>query len=488
MINITRRKTHEEFVSEIYNLVGNEYEILDKYIDCKTKIKIKHNVCDYEFNMVPSNFLSGQRCPKCSHQIPYTVDVIKEKVFDLTNDEYEVLNVYKSNNGNKILMKHNVCGYEWNVLLSNFIGKGSRCPKCANRLRFTTEYFKELVFNLVGSEYNVLEEYINMDTKIKMIHNLCGNIYEVAPYKFLNNRRCPKCFGKFRKTTEKFKQEVYNLVNNEYGVLEDYISNHTKISIKHNKCGFEYSVTPGNFLLGKRCPKCANHIPYTTETFKEKLYELFKDEYELLSEYNNSITKMLIKHNLCGHEWYITPNHFIFRHSCPICTNKNIIEKLSKTHKQFLQEVYDLVKNEYKILGNYKNSKTHIEIKHNTCGYIWNIIPSNFLKGRRCPKCAESKGEQKIRHWLEDNNIKFDPQYTFDKLVGQGNGLLRFDFGILNKNNELEYLIEYDGEYHYLPIEGEEILKYQQYHDQLKNQYCKDNNISPSSYSLLGIQ
>ena len=45
------------------------------------------------------------------------------------------------------------------------------------------------------------------------------------------------------------------------------------------------------------------------------------------------------------------------------------------------------------------------------------------------------------------------------------------------KNQELLFLLEYDGEYHYKPIEGEEKLRNQQEHDRRKDKYCKDNNI-----------
>lgn len=59
--------------------------------------------------------------------------------------------------------------------------------------------------------------------------------------------------------------------------------------------------------------------------------------------------------------------------------------------------------------------------------------------------CERSVGEAKISKLLEENNILFKREYTFPDLKGIGGGRLRFDFGILNQNNELMYLIEYDG-------------------------------------------
>ena len=56
---------------------------------------------------------------------------------------------------------------------------------------------------------------------------------------------------------------------------------------------------------------------------------------------------------------------------------------------------------------------------------------------------------------------------------------LRFDFAVFYdvEKTKLAFMYEYDGEYHYLPIEGKKKLKYQQKLDNIKNQYCQQNNI-----------
>ncbi|WP_291631441.1 hypothetical protein [Clostridium sp.] len=63
--------------------------------------------------------------------------------------------------------------------------------------------------------------------------------------------------------------------------------------------------------------------------------------------------------------------------------------------------------------------------------------------------CINSKGELKISSILNDNNIKYKTQYTFNDLRSENGSLLRFDFAILNDDNKLLYLIEYQGKQHY---------------------------------------
>lgn len=59
------KRTHEEFVNELYSLVGNEYTILNKYINSKTKVLLRHEKCGNEYLVTPPSFLSGNRCPYC---------------------------------------------------------------------------------------------------------------------------------------------------------------------------------------------------------------------------------------------------------------------------------------------------------------------------------------------------------------------------------------------------------------------------------------
>ena len=63
-----------------------------------------------------------------------------------------------------------------------------------------------------------------------------------------------------RKTTDKFKSEVYALVRNEYLVESEYVGTDFEIEFKHNieSCGRNFLLTPHQFKQGRRCPFCAN--------------------------------------------------------------------------------------------------------------------------------------------------------------------------------------------------------------------------------------
>lgn len=112
----------------------------------------------------------------------------------------------------------------------------------------TTDLFKSEIFDLVNDEYTLLSEYVNAKTHVIMRHNKCLNEYPVSPNHFLNGRRCPKCsLGLKPKENSKFVQEFKELVGEEYSMLSNYVNSYTHIKVRHNKCNHEYSVLPSNF-------------------------------------------------------------------------------------------------------------------------------------------------------------------------------------------------------------------------------------------------
>ena len=110
-------------------------------------------------------------------------------------------------------------------------------------------------------------------------------------------------------------------------------------------------------------------------------------------------------------------------------------------------------------------------------------VPGYRLIGGYTTHCGcdflKSKGEQKIIELLNKANIQFETEKTFPSCRFQdSNCLARFDFYVENK-----YIIEYDGIQHSVSSTGmgkwndKDTVEKIQYRDQVKNQWCKENNI-----------
>lgn len=247
-----KAKFYDRFNKEL----SKEYTLLSEYIDyAHTKIKVRHNACGNEYEVLPATIFKGHGCAACYGNKKYTTDSFKQKVKSIVNDEYTVLGEYTGNK-NKLIMRHNVCGYEYEVKPNVFLS-GCRCPNCAKNKKYTLQSFKDKVYELVGKEYDVIGEFVNARTKILMRHNKCKHEYFVAPSTFVSGSRCPNCFKSVPYTTEEYKKKVYDIVGDRYTVLGEYKRAEDKIEIRHNICGHIYKVNPLMFFVGNRCPKCS---------------------------------------------------------------------------------------------------------------------------------------------------------------------------------------------------------------------------------------
>jgi len=414
-----------------------------------------------------------------------TQEEFEEELKIIGNDEFEVLGQYTKAKSN-ILVRHKICGHEWNPLAGNIL-KLHSCPNCSktgrpNKRRKTQEQFEELLFNRLGGNYKLLGEYLNNSTTIKLIHLDCGTEFPIYPSSILTDNAsdcpCPKCIKLkqrklFARTTEQFSDLIFNLIEEEYTVLGEYVNNRTPIMIRHEECKQEYDVVPQDFIDGKRCPVCN---PRYVKTHKMFMFILEKskddyDDYEILSEYINSSTPMNIRHK-CGYEYQTNPDTLL-RCGCVNCAGL-----LKKTTEQFKEEVFTLVGNEYEVIGEYVNAKTKVLMKHKECGETFPALRWHFLSGVRCPICRESKGEHKIHKYLQKYFYNYKRQFKIPEC--KNINPLPFDFAIFDNYDNLLCLIEYDGRFHYEAVEffgGDEALEKTQARDKIKTDYCQLNNI-----------
>jgi len=214
--------------------------------------------------------------------------------------------------------------------------------------------------------------------------------------------------------------------------------------------------------------------------YKNKLLEIVGEEYDLLNIYrkNNHIF-MTLRHNTCGIIYDVESHHFFSRNQrCPYnkCNSKIRSTAYMKPIKQLHQEIFELVGDEYKIVGKYKGTNNNTTFYHKLCRNTFQKTPHNFFAGQRCPHCViPTKGEQRIIDFLELHNEKYTFQKSYDDLRGVNDGLLSYDIYIDNKN----VLIEYQGQFHDGTAFKEDDYKFyrQQEHDRRKREYAKSHNI-----------
>ena len=196
---MARKTTHEEYVLKVRQ-VNENIIVLDKYNGNHTPIRHQCECGNDEWYAQPSNVLNNRTCKLCATkrvsegQVKKHEDYVEE--LHIFNPNIFVLENYL---GARIKIKHQCeCGNKnWYASPSNVL-KGRRCKICGTS-RFikaktrTNEEFTNEVYNLVGNEYTPLEPYVLVTEYIKMRHNICGHEWDIIPISFLVGTRCPQC-------------------------------------------------------------------------------------------------------------------------------------------------------------------------------------------------------------------------------------------------------------------------------------------------------
>lgn len=134
----------------------------------------------------------------------------------------------------------------------------------------------------------------------------------------------------------------------------------------------------------------------------------------------------------------------------------------------------------YKKENQIKSKNLYWDCKCLNCGKISTFNSGEIIRGNISCNCLKgSKGEQKIRQLLEENNISYiyDRAY-FKDLIMPGGGLGRYDFILLNEQNKPYRLIEFDGRQHNEKVSiFNSTVEEQQLRDEIKNNYAKLHSI-----------
>ena len=177
----------------------------------------------------------------------------------------------------------------------------------------------------------------------------------------------------------------------------------------------------------------------------------------------------------------LCPKHGMFRKSMHSHINKKrgckycAIDKITDTKESFMIKSNKIHDNKYDYNKSvYVNSKTKLIITCPTHGDFSQRPMDHINSKQGCPVCNESKGERKIRIILKDLNINLISEKSFADLKHKR--ILFFDFYLPEHN----VCIEFDGAQHFDPyiiFGGEESFDKIKIKDDLKNDYCKKNNI-----------
>lgn len=370
-------------------------------------------------------------------------------------------------------------------------------------LRYDKSYYLKKLIEKYGDkfkydkvEFNSLSDYIIL---ICSKHGIEFKIQLNSCFKH-RNINCPLC--KKEKISQTKSVKYYGMSREDFIIKANKKHNfkydYSKVDLENRDvngkiciiCPIhgEFWQKPNQHLFGKGCAKCGSKQK-DTQMFCEEMKQLYGDKYDLsFVQYVNANTHVIIKCNVCGHTYKVTPHNILRGRGCPNCELKNKKIRYCLPFDIFKERVNRIFDEKYDLsLVKYINEKTRVQIICPIHG-IFEQTPYMLYKGHGCPYCGQSSLENEIQILLDKNNIKNVYEYRSDWL-----GRQTLDFYL----PEYKIAIECQGIQHFKPINfGNksdnrtplECFEYTISSDNKKKRLCDENGVKLLYYSNLCIE
>lgn len=207
------KSSHDEFVEKVDIMYGKgEYVFLEEYTLCRIPLLVRH-VCGHEYKVKPNNIISGKQCPNCmkiksSMNRRTSHEEFEVKLKNKLGEKFTLLSKYEKAT-ELIKVKHNSenCNYyEFETTPVNLLHRHS-CPKCSFPSRYTTEYFKEIIKDKYGEEFEVLSEVNNAKQSVVIRHNTCGKEINTHAHSLLyRDYECGYCIDNSSKGERRVRE------------------------------------------------------------------------------------------------------------------------------------------------------------------------------------------------------------------------------------------------------------------------------------------
>lgn len=353
-----------------------------------------------------------------------------------------------------------------------------------------TNKFIDKANNIHNNQYDYSQmNYVNSYTPVEIICATHGSFLQ-RPRVHLEGGKCPSCLKTNRADTDKRTSKFIETAKQVHGDKYDYsdiiyVNSYTPVRIICKIHG-PFVQTPTIHINSKSplgraagCQQCATAHRNTNLTkFIQQSQAVHGDYYDYshvdLIGVKDKVEIICPKH---GRFVQIATQHMSGR-ECHACA----WAKRTTTLEQFIEKCRTTHGNKYDYSNtNYINCHTKVDVMCPAHG-VFSVDPVLHWRRTGCPSCNVnySKGNQIIKHYLQEHKIEFIEEHRFDDC--RSIYPLPFDFYVKSHN----LLIEFDGKHHTAPVQRSnkdttekmtERFELTQKHDNIKNEYAKKNDI-----------
>lgn len=306
--------------------------------------------------------------------------------------------------------------------------------------RFTLDEFIEQSKLKFGDKFIFTDSvYLGSKKPISLKCKVHGSFHSVPAYFLRSDNGCPSCG--YRLTFDDFVVKAMGLFNDRYDYSKvKWINTTTKIEIVCRVHGSFTQEPYMHYSRGHGCPTCAREQSgLSTSEFIERANKTHLNKYDYTKTiYRHNDEPVVITCDTHG-DFKQKPRVHIEGSGCSKCYQAS-----NRSNKdEFIKQATALHGNRYdysKVV--YLNSKSKVKIICRQHGEFKMIPNCHLSSNQGCPRCKESKGETRIRFFLERFGINHVQEYRIEPLP------YRYDFYLPDNN----VLIEYHGQQHYKPV------------------------------------
>lgn len=196
------KRSHDKrsnlFINKAKLIHGDLYDYSQvKYINNRTKVRIRCKLHDEYFEQSPDSHTSGHGCPVCAGNLKLDTAKFIEKAIKIHGNKYNYDKVVYVNTYSKIIV---TCPHhgDWTTT-PNWVLSGNGCRACGlistiSSNKYNTSIFIEKAISVHGNLYDYSNvNYISHDIKVKILCRKHGRIFEQTPANHLFGVGCPIC-------------------------------------------------------------------------------------------------------------------------------------------------------------------------------------------------------------------------------------------------------------------------------------------------------
>lgn len=249
----TRKKTTDEYKTEIYNLFNGTVDVVEDYISINKKILHRCLIHNVDYKMQPSHALRGQQCPYCADEkrirnTTKPLEVFLDELYKAKGSEYEYVSGYVNSSTNAVFRHIMKDGASHNfVMTPNSILSEYNCPCCAGYQIVTgfndfntkhPEYTKWLVNKEDGDTHAQSSKEV-VDWECPFCHYRMRKSFSLV---HTNGITCPCCDDGYS-YPNKFMFNLLLQINNKLDFLErEYKPDWCVFTIGSKECSGRYDI------------------------------------------------------------------------------------------------------------------------------------------------------------------------------------------------------------------------------------------------------